>query len=333
MNRAPSKIFSETLELDRRHIWATVRSWMEIDNYKHLRKGGKRRHHWDLLVILLRIFALGLKMAGLYKLGVRNAKSIELKEVAVTFPDLPAAFDGYTILQITDPHFDALANFEDLIIGAISNLKVDICVFTGDYKLAVHGEYLQIIPAMRKVVANLSVKDGILATLGNHDTVFMVNPFEKMGIRVLANETITLHREGESIHFTGVDDPHYYYTPMAEETFGTSPEGFKIALVHSPELYDVAEEHNYSLYLAGHTHGGQITLPNRKPIIKHLHNGKHLAKGRWQHGRLTGYTSNGAGTSGIPIRFNTRGEVTIFTLRKSKTAGKPDTTSETASNQ
>ena len=315
MKKSFSELFSESLELDRRHIWATIRSWMEVDNYKQIRRGGRRRRHWDTFVILLKIFVLVLKTLHLYERGLKNARSIELKRVTLKFPNLPPAFDGYTILHITDPHFDAIPNFEDLIVEKIRDLEVDICAFTGDYKIRVHGPYLHIISAMKKVVSELCPKDGILATLGNHDTVFMVNPFEEMGVRVLGNETVSLHRHGDTIHFTGVDDPHYYYTPMAAETLEASPEGFKIALIHSPELYDLAAEYGFSLYLAGHTHGGQITLPDQKPIIKHLHNGRHLAKGHWRHNGLTGYTSNGAGTSGIPIRFNTRGEITVFTLR------------------
>lgn len=311
----PPELFSESLELDRRHIWATVRCWLEVDKYKQMRSGGRRRHHWDILEVLLHIFAYGLKAIGLYKRGVANAQTIELKRKTFRFSNLPSAFNGYTILHITDPHLDTLPNFEDQIIETIRGLEVDMCVLTGDYKLSVHGRYLHIIPAMKKLVAEISAKDGILATLGNHDTVFMVNPFEKMGIRVLANETISLTRTADVIHFTGVDDPHYYYTQMAAETLGASPEGFKIALIHSPELYDLAEEYGFSLYLAGHTHGGQITLPNQKPIIKHLHNGRRLAKGAWRYHKLVGYTSNGAGTSGIPIRFNTRGEITLFTLQ------------------
>lgn len=316
MRQAHPELFPESLELDRRHIWATVRSWMEVDNYKQLRKGGRRRHHWDVLETSLHVFAFGLKIARFYSRGLNNAQSIELKRVTLRFPNLPRAFDGYTILHITDPHFDTLPHFEDLVIETIRDIEADICVFTGDYKLGVHGRYLHIIPAMRKVITGLSVKDGILATLGNHDTVFMVNPFEEMGIRVLANETISLTRAGEIIYFTGVDDPHYYYTQMAAETLEASPGGFKIALIHSPELYDIAEENGFSLYLAGHTHGGQITLANQKPIITHLHNGKHLARGLWRHNGMLGYTSNGAGTSGIPIRFNTKGEITVFTLAR-----------------
>ena len=54
-----------------------------------------------------------------------------------------------------------------------------------------------------------------------------------MGVRVLANETLTLERSGEMLHITGADDVHYYYTDMVLEAFEAAPDGFKVALVHS----------------------------------------------------------------------------------------------------
>jgi predicted MPP superfamily phosphohydrolase len=302
------------LELDPRHIWATVRFWMEVDNYKYLREGGRRKHHWDTLEIMLKVFGVGLKMTGLHGRGVSNAENLFCKEFKIHCPGLPASFDGYTILHITDPHFDALPAFEERIIELVSCARPDLCAFTGDYRKSIHGNFRQILPAMKKLTSAIQAKDGIVATLGNHDTVLMVNEFEKMGVRMLANESVSIMRGNEQLHITGIDDVHYYYTPMAMEAFDTAPAGFKIALVHSPELYDLAAEHGYDLYLAGHTHGGQITLPDQKPILKHLHNGKHLATGWWRHKSMQGYTSNGAGVSGLPVRFNTRGEVTLISL-------------------
>ena len=310
--------FPIDLDLDARHIWATVRFWMEVDNYKYLRQGGRRKHHWDTLELLLKVFGMGLKIAGLHDRGVRNAEDIECRQFEIHCPGLPHSFDGYTLIHITDPHFDSLpgTRMVDKIIECVSSVPaVDICVLTGDYRRGIQGNFRQILSAMHQLALAIDAKDGIVATLGNHDTVLMVNEFEKMNIRVLANESISIERGKDKIHFTGIDDVHYYYTPMAVEAFDQAPAGFKIALVHSPELFDLAAEHGYALYLAGHTHGGQITLPNKKPIIKHLHNGKHLAVGWWQHGTMQGYTSNGAGVSGLPVRYNTRGEVTLITLR------------------
>jgi hypothetical protein len=95
----------------------------------------------------------------------------------------------------------------------------------------------------------------------------------------------------------------------------TRDAGFLIALVHSPELYEVAAAHSVDLYLCGHTHGGQICLPGGRPVVKHLNRGRHLFRDVWSHRGMRGYTHSGTGTSGIPIRFNTRGEVVVHRLR------------------
>ncbi len=70
--------------------------------------------------------------------------------------------------------------------------------------------------------------------LGNHDSADMVEPFEALGIRVLVNETHTILRNGAELHLTGTDDVHYYYTDAARQALAVAPEGFKIALIHSP---------------------------------------------------------------------------------------------------
>lgn len=306
--------FREELDLDKRHIWATFRSWMEIDSNKHLRSGRKGKRHWNLLERAVHVFAHGLKIIGLYERGVRNSYEVEFKQQELYFEELPAAFDGYTILHLTDLHFDSLPGIEDTIASLIREHEFDLCVMTGDYRHSTSGQFNHILGPMQTVLDALKVKDGIVATLGNHDTVFMVEGLEKLGIRVLANETISVIRDKHKIHITGVDDMHYYYTDMVYDAFESAPEGFKLALAHSPEGFDLAEEFGFHLYLTGHTHGGQICLPGGKPLIVHCNQGKHLVSGLWKHGRLTGYTSSGASTSAIPIRFNSRGEVTRFTL-------------------
>ena len=105
------------------------------------------------------------------------------------------------------------------------------------------------------------------------------------------------------------------YTDAARQALAGAPEGFKIALIHSPELADAAAENGYQLYLAGHTHGGQVCLPGGWPIITHMNRYRRYARGLWRHGDMRGYTSTGVGVSGLPVRFNTRGEVALITLR------------------
>ena len=71
-----------------------------------------------------------------------------------------------------------------------------------------------------------------------------------------------------------------------------------------------------SLYLTGHTHGGQICLPGGLPIITNAKTPRRYAQGLWQHGAMTGYTTTGVGVSVMPVRFFSKGEVAIITLRR-----------------
>ena len=93
----------------------------------------------------------------------------------------------------------------------------------------------------------------------------------------------------------------------------------KVALVHSPEIVDLVAENNYSLYLTGHTHGGQICLPGGIPIVTHKVPRK-FNSGVWQHKHLQGYTNKGSGVCGLSVRYNCLGEVAFITLRRKKGA-------------
>jgi predicted MPP superfamily phosphohydrolase len=144
----------------------------------------------------------------------------------------------------------------------------------------------------------------------------MVAPFEQLGLRVLANETVTIRRGGAAMHVTGLDDVHYFYTDAAGRALSDAPAGCKIALVHSPEAAHLAARAGYALYLCGHTHAGQICLPGGQPIITNSAFHWRHARGMWRRGAMLGYTSPGAGTSGLPVRYFSRGEVTVLTLRR-----------------
>jgi len=309
-------IFSKERDMEIRHSWVAIRTRMEAENFEYLRNGRRDKHRWNMLDRLIRVFGVGLKVTGFYEKGIQNALNLHLNRMDIYFDNLPDAFDGYTLLHLTDLHYDSLAGLDDVVVNLLDGLEVDLCTFTGDYCGSWHSNHTQVITSMKKVVEAVSARDGIVATLGNHDTIHMVDALENMGISVLGNETLTLQRRGQLIHVTGLDDVHCYYSNMAPEALETAPAGFKIALVHSPEVYDLAADNGYALYLTGHTHAGQIVLPGGRPIFKGLSHGRHLAAGLWKHEGMQGYTSSGVGIIGLPVRFNTRGEVCLFTLRR-----------------
>ena len=289
---------------------------METRAEKHTPDGTRHRRHWILFKILIGWFGLCLRLVGLYERGLRNAHDLRLTRLEIVFADLPSEFDGYRLLQLSDLHVDFLPGTLEVALGMISDLEADLCVLTGDYRKRVSGPHAQILPGMARLVSQVSARHCTYAVLGNHDCADMAAAFESLGITVLINETRSLRRGAAELHVTGTDDVHYYYTAAAKAALESAPEGFKIALVHSAELAEAAADSGFHLYLAGHTHGGQVCLPGGIPIITHMSGHRAYASGLWRHGAMTGYSSTGVGVSGLPVRFNTRGEVVLITLRR-----------------
>jgi len=297
-----------------RQEWRRARLEMERLQVKETPLGHRHRH-WRTFKTLLGLFGFSLRILGLYERGVRNATDIRLNQMDIWFESLPKEFDGFRLLPLSDLHADFLPQTLRAALDLIVDVEADVCVLTGDFRRRVRGSFDDILPAMEKLTSHISTRHGTYAILGNHDSADMVEPFEALGIRVLINETHTILRNGAELHLTGTDDVHYYYTDAARQALAVAPEGFKIALIHSPELADAAAENGYELYLAGHTHGGQVCLPGGWPIITHMNRYRRYARGLWRHGDMRGYTSTGVGVSGLPVRFNTRGEVVLITLR------------------
>ena len=277
----------------------------------------RRNSPWFLLDRLqLDLFGWFLKVFGFYGAGVRNALDIQSTEIELSFAGLPRAFDGYRILHVSDPHFDTLAGIEAALLRRLDNIDADLCVLTGDYMHRLDCPLDESIPPMRRMTAAISARDGIVATLGNHDNAGMAAPLEDLGIRVLVNESLAIKRGGDRIVLTGTDDVHWFHTDEAEKALAEAPGGFKIALVHSPEIAQVAARAGYALYLGGHTHGGQICLPGGRPVVSKLANNRAFVSGLWRCGGMIGFTNSGAGVSFLPVRFNSRSEVALIVLKR-----------------
>ncbi len=297
-------------------MWAATRFWMESENVKSKRYGAKSRNHWYALFAATKAFEWMLRITGQYERGFDHAHTVLLTEHEHHFRTLPAGFDGFTILHLSDLHLDGMPGLVERVLDLPGQRAFDLCVFTGDYRLELHGPITQALRDMKHLVGEIRSEHGFLAILGNHDSCHMVAPLEDMGIQMLINEIAFVERGDERIQIVGTDDVHYYYTDQALHALehARSPE-FTLALIHSPELYDMAADLGVDLYLCGHTHGGQICLPNGYPVIRHLSRGRGYFRGLWSFRGMRGFTHGGTGTSGIPIRFNTRGEVAVHTLR------------------
>jgi predicted MPP superfamily phosphohydrolase len=299
-----------------RAAWLAQRQAIEARKLASDPDGWHARWGSTLFAAAVHAFAWSLRPLGLYARGRANALAPQLVERSFFFADLPAVFDGYRILQISDSHLDCLPELAGIARQLVSGLTVDLAVITGDIQGAAGTPVVRAALPLANVLAGAKVRDRTLAVLGNHDPALMVEALEHVGIATLVNESLAIERGGERLVVTGLDDVHRFYTPAAKEALTAAPHGFRIALVHSPEIADHAAAAGYRLYLCGHTHGGQICLPTGRAIFTQLRRCRFGAQGEWRAGAMIGYTSNGLGVGEVPLRFNCRGEVAVITLRR-----------------
>jgi len=258
-----------------------------------------------------------MKVSGMYARGVRNALDIRLTEVEIALDGLPDAFDGYTILHLSDLHADGPIDLSAPLAGILDGLEVDLCALTGDYRYRLTVGNDDPATPMAEILSLVNARDGCIGVLGNHDLATMIEPLERAGMKLLINDSHALRRGDDVVHLLGLDDVHAYQPAEdAADVLARLPQGFRILLLHSPELLDEAERAGVSLYLAGHTHGGQICFPGGRPILTNIRTPRRYASGHWQHGGMQGYTSRGVGVSVMPLRYFSRGEIALITLRQ-----------------
>jgi predicted MPP superfamily phosphohydrolase len=254
-----------------------------------------------------------LKLCGLYWRGRRNAERVVVKRNDVTSRRLPARFDGFTILHISDTHVDISQRAMQRVAGLVSGLQYDVCVLTGDFRGATFGPFEAALKGMEQLVARL--KPPLYGVLGNHDTIQMLPDLEAMGIRMLQNECEVITRGDQSIYLAGVDDAHYFRVDNIEKAAEPILDGaFGILLSHTPEIYRQAAHAGFDLLLSGHTHGGQICLPGSIPITLDSVLPRRMGAGAWNYGDMAGYTSVGAGSSVVAVRYNCPPEITLHRL-------------------
>ncbi|MDO8607925.1 MAG: metallophosphoesterase [Phaeospirillum sp.] len=304
--------------IDREHRQAWLKRRLQLEallKTKQVRHTPQGTRPESSLGKMLSIVDWVFERAGPTARGRGNARSLHLTEQEFRFADLPPAFDGYTILFMSDFHVGELP--ENLHRGQalVSGLRYDMAVLGGDYQTDGQPSSAKVTELLAPLLAELRPPDGVFGILGNHDSHKMVEPLEALGLRLLLNESVEIVRGDQSIHLVGCDDVHIFYDHAARQALRQGG-GFRVAVVHSPEFAQEAADSGCALYLAGHTHGGQICLPGGRPVITSLDRNHRLARGAWRLRGMQGYTSTGFG-SGVPtMRFNCPPEVTLITLRR-----------------
>ena len=269
---------------------------------------------------------------------VRGQYKFTVHEVDIAFPDLPEAFDGFTITQISDIHSGGFDDYDAVRKGVelAMEQQSDLMVFTGDLV----NSFAEEMDDWVELFSELDAPLGKFAVLGNHDygvhggdfksdeeqaanLVRVKQQYANIGFRLLNNENHRITRDGQSLVLAGVENwgspPFPQHGDLDKSLIGTNPDDFTVLLSHDPSHYEsVVLDHkkHVHLTLSGHTHGMQfgIEVPGIKwSPVKYRYP---RWAGLYNEGQQYLYVNRGFGCIGFPGRVGIWPEVTKITLRR-----------------
>jgi predicted MPP superfamily phosphohydrolase len=242
---------------------------------------------------------------------------VRIKRSDVPIVGLPAAFDGYRIVQLSDLHCGPFVSGRRVArwVARANGLAPDLVAVTGD--LIASGPAF--VATVARELGALVAPDGVFASMGNHDYFApgetMVDALGAAGLAVLRNRGVELARGDARLYLAGVDDTwtgrHDVGKALAERPAGVTT----VLLAHDPALFPQAVERGVELTLSGHTHGGQLGVPfaaGRWNLARVM---TRFTTGVYRTGTSTLYVNTGLGTTGVPIRLLVPPEIAVLTLR------------------
>ncbi|WP_158839313.1 metallophosphoesterase [Polaribacter sp. L3A8] len=268
---------------------------------------------------------------------IQGKYNYKVLKYQLSFKDLPDAFDGFTITQISDIHSGSFTNKEKIQYGVdlINQQKSDIMLFTGD----IVNNKADEMDNWMDVFDKLEAKEGKYSILGNHDYGDYMdwgNPqdkidnfqkvkdiHQKIGFDLLLDEHRYLEKDGQKIALVGVENWGKGFNQagdLAKASANIKKEDFKILMSHDPSHweYKVKEDpFNYQLTLSGHTHGLQmgIEIPGWLKWSPSKYVYKQWAGLYEEYGRYIN-VNRGFGYHAFPGRVGIWPEITVIELKK-----------------
>ena len=255
---------------------------------------------------------------------------IEVTRRDVHLRNLPAAFEGLRIVQLSDIHLDEFTEpfFLRHAIERINRIKPDVVFLTGDYvsyQISSRNFAKRAAGQCAEILNELECEQRY-AILGNHDAMLgegeVTAALTAHGIPVLKNTYLPIERAGGRIWLAGLDDP-VCGSPDPDVAIPGSirnvPDEPVVVLCHAPDYADDLLAHPagkaVALMLSGHTHGGQVRLP-LLGALELPPQGRKYVQGWFQLGGMQLHVNRGLGTVGVPFRLNCPPEISSITLHK-----------------
>lgn len=242
-------------------------------------------------------------------------------EYELTVPNLPAAFDGLRIVQLSDLHGACFGRENERLAAAVAAAAPDLIVLTGDFI-----DTAQDLPTVHTLCHTLSALAPVYFVSGNHDwasgaIVRLADVLEQTGVTYLRGAWEVLERGGERLVLCGVEDPNSFAeTPGPVEVVARlreeAPDACVLLLAHRNLLAREMPGLDVDAILCGHAHGGVIRLPFVGGLVStELTVPAEYECGLYETGRYTMLVSRGLGRSGPVPRLLNNPEVVVATLR------------------
>ncbi len=244
-----------------------------------------------------------------------------VREVDIPLPGLPPDLEGLRILQLSDIHLSAFLSEAEFAraIDAALHLHPQLAVVTGDL---ISGPTDPLDACIRQL-ARLKADAGIFACMGNHERyaraeAYTARQSARLGIRFLRGEAQTLRFGNATLNLAGLDFQSQrsrgQYLRGAEHLI--VPGATNLLLQHNPDVFPAAARQGYDLLLAGHTHGGQVTVEILDRSLNPARFFTPYVYGLYLQGNAAAYVTRGIGTIGIPARIGAPPEISLLRLRK-----------------
>ena len=257
------------------------------------------------LIFFILVLLLGI-LTSIWSIFI-EPNSLETKFYTIK----SAKFKGLKIIFASDFHIapnhrQRLQN----IVAAINRQQPDIIILGGDFVKGHQPKSSMPISDIAFELSHLQARYGVYSVLGNHDWMYggeeVAAALSQAGITVLADNSVNLDVKGAPLCLSGLEDLITRHPNVSKALKYCHSD--TILITHSPDIFpDVPPR--VLLTLAGHTHGGQVTLPLiGSPIVPSRY-GQRYARGLIEEGGKQMIVSKGLGTSLLPIRFNTRPEI------------------------
>jgi predicted MPP superfamily phosphohydrolase len=261
-------------------------------------------------------------LVGVTYLWQVEPRWLVLREHDLPISNLPAAFDGLRIAQLSDVHIDPLYRYGYVqrVVARVNALAPDVIFLTGDYVTQDVGA----AAPLAAVLAGLHAPYGTYAILGNHDVwrgkrLPVRNSLTQAGIAVLENQHVSLTRDEQTLVVAGLDDGWGGH-PNLRQALDNAPDAPVVLLLHEPDLVTrYQHDPRIIVQLSGHSHGGQVRLPGLGAIYLPRY-GRQFDAGIYRVGNIWLNTNVGLGMTSYdittpPVRFNCPPEISLLTLR------------------